>query len=79
MKFTNPHGPLALAVKNRSSTERVMTLGSATALAQRGGVGNAAQDGILPHKTGFNESECLCGSLAPLEKRPGIGKTGPND
>lgn len=38
LKFTNPHGSLALAVKNQdgSSTEWVMTLGSATALAQRG-------------------------------------------
>jgi hypothetical protein len=38
VKFTNPHGSLALAVKNQggSSTEWVMTLGSATALAQRG-------------------------------------------
>lgn len=37
VKFTNPHGSLALAVKNQvgSSTEWV-TLGSATALAQRG-------------------------------------------
>jgi len=38
VKFTNPHGSLALAVKNQdgSSTEWVRTLGSATALAQRG-------------------------------------------
>ena len=38
VKFANPHGPGALAVKNQdgSSTEWVMTLGSATALAQRG-------------------------------------------
>jgi hypothetical protein len=38
VKFTNPHGSLALAVKNQdgSSTERVRALGSATALAQRG-------------------------------------------
>jgi Family of unknown function (DUF6152) len=36
--FTNPHSSLAPAVKNQdgSSTEWVMTLGSATALAQRG-------------------------------------------
>jgi len=39
IKFTNPHGSLALAVKNAdgTSTEWVMTMGSATALAQRGG------------------------------------------
>ena len=38
VKFTNPHGSLALAVKNQDgpSTGGVMTLGSATALAQRG-------------------------------------------
>ena len=38
VKFTNPHGSLALAVKNQdgSSAEWVMTLGSARALAQRG-------------------------------------------
>jgi hypothetical protein len=38
IKFTNPHGSLAIAVKNAdsTSTEWVMTLGSATSLAQRG-------------------------------------------
>lgn len=38
IKFTNPHGSLSLAVKNQdgTSTEWVMPLGSATALAQRG-------------------------------------------
>lgn len=38
VKFTNPRASLAFAVKNQdgSSTEWVMTLGSATALAQRG-------------------------------------------
>ena len=38
IKFSNPHGSLALAVKNAagSTTEWAMTLGSATALAQRG-------------------------------------------
>jgi hypothetical protein len=39
VKFTNPHGSLAIAVKGAdgASTEWVMTLvGSATALAQRG-------------------------------------------
>jgi len=38
IKFSNPHGSLAIAVKNPdgSSTEWVLTLGSATALAQRG-------------------------------------------
>ena len=38
IKFTNPHGSLTLAVKNPdgTSTDWVMTMGSATALAQRG-------------------------------------------
>jgi len=38
LKFVNPHGSLTLAVKNvdGSTTSWVMTLGSATALAQRG-------------------------------------------
>ena len=38
IKFVNPHGSLSVAVKNPdgSTTEWVMTLGSATALAQRG-------------------------------------------
>jgi len=38
IKFSNPHGSLSLAVKNAdgTTTEWVMTLGSATALAQRG-------------------------------------------
>jgi hypothetical protein len=38
IKFTNPHGSLVLGVKNPdgSTTQWVMTLGSATALAQRG-------------------------------------------
>ena len=38
IKFSNPHGSLAIAVKNTdgSTIEWVLTLGSATALAQRG-------------------------------------------
>ena len=38
VKFVNPHGSLTVAVKNPdgTSTSWVMTLGSATALAQRG-------------------------------------------
>ena len=38
VKFVNPHGSLTVAVKNPdgSSTNWVLTLGSATALAQRG-------------------------------------------
>lgn len=38
IKFSNPHGSLSLEVKNAdgTSTQWVLTLGSATALAQRG-------------------------------------------
>jgi hypothetical protein len=38
VKFTNPHGSLGVAVKGNdgNTTEWVLTLGSATALAQRG-------------------------------------------
>ena len=38
VKFTNPHGSLGVAVKNAdgTTTEWILTLGSATALAQRG-------------------------------------------
>jgi hypothetical protein len=38
VKFVNPHGSLTITVKNQdgSTTPWVMTLGSATALAQRG-------------------------------------------
>jgi hypothetical protein len=38
LKFTNPHGSLGVTVKNPDGTsvEWIMTLGSATALAQRG-------------------------------------------
>lgn len=38
VKFVNPHGSLTVAVKNADGTETkwVMTMGSATALAQRG-------------------------------------------
>ncbi|MBV8731916.1 MAG: hypothetical protein JO336_19075 [Acidobacteriia bacterium] len=38
VQFTNPHGSLTIGVKNPdgTSTEWVLTLGSATALAQRG-------------------------------------------
>lgn len=38
VQFTNPHGSLSMMVKNEdgTSTEWVLTLGSATALAQKG-------------------------------------------
>ena len=63
VKFTNPHGSLALNVKNADGTvtEWVMTLGSATALAQRGvgktgpnalHTGDAIKVKFLPAKDG---------------------------
>jgi hypothetical protein len=47
VKFTNPHGSLALAVKGAdgATTEWVMTLGSATALAQRG-IGKTGENAL---------------------------------
>src|ERR1700685_393444 len=47
VKFTNPHGSLALAVKNPDGTtvEWVMTLGSATALAQKG-IGKTGENAL---------------------------------
>ena len=47
IKFSNPHGSLALAVKNPdgTTTEWVMTLGSATALAQRG-IGKTGENAL---------------------------------
>jgi hypothetical protein len=49
IKFTNPHGSLVLAVKNPDGTmtEWVMTLGSATALAQRG-IGKTGPNALHP-------------------------------
>jgi hypothetical protein len=49
IQFTNPHGSLVLAVKNPdgSTTEWVMTLGSATALAQRG-IGKTGPNALHP-------------------------------
>ena len=47
VKFSNPHGSLSIAVKGAdgNSTEWVMTLGSATALAQRG-IGKTGQNAL---------------------------------
>ncbi len=49
IKFTNPHGSLVVAVKNAdgTTTEWVMTLGSATALAQRG-IGKTGPNALRP-------------------------------
>ena len=64
IKFTNPHGSLAVLVKNPdgSTTKWVMTMGSATALATNWGIGrtgpNALHNGdnikvkFLPAKDG---------------------------
>src|SRR5258708_28932032 len=47
VRFTNPHGSLTIAVKNPdgSTTSWVMTLGSATSLAQRG-VGKTGENAL---------------------------------
>jgi hypothetical protein len=61
--FSNPHGSLTIAVKNPdgTSTDWVLTLGSATALAQRGigktgpnalHVGDSIKVNIIPAKDG---------------------------
>ena len=49
IKFSNPHGSLTLTVKNPdgTSTDWVMTLGSATALAQRG-IGRTGPNALHP-------------------------------
>ena len=63
LQFTNPHGSLSIAVKNEdgSTTEWVLILGSATALAQRGigktgpnalHTGDAIKVKFLPAKNG---------------------------
>jgi|SRR6516225_10234595 hypothetical protein len=63
LQFTNPHGSLSIEVKNDdgSTTEWVLTLGSATALAQRGigktgpnalHVGDSIKVKFLPAKNG---------------------------
>ena len=60
VKFTNPHGSLAIAVKSPdgSTTEWVMTLDSATALAQRG-IGKTGPNAL---RTGDNITENLTSS-----------------
>jgi len=63
VQFVNPHGSLTVAVKNAdgTSTDWVMTLGSATALAQKGvgktgpnalHVGDPIKVKFLPAKSG---------------------------
>jgi hypothetical protein len=49
IKFSNPHGSLTLTVKNPdgTTTDWVMTLGSATALAQRG-IGRTGPNALHP-------------------------------
>jgi hypothetical protein len=49
IQFTNPHGSLVLSVKNAegATTEWVFTLGSATALAQRG-IGKTGPNALHP-------------------------------
>jgi hypothetical protein len=47
IKFTNPHGSLTISVKNAdgTATDWVMTMGSATALAQRG-IGRTGENAL---------------------------------
>lgn len=49
IRFSNPHGSLVIAVKNAdgTATDWVMTLGSATALAQRG-IGKTGPNALHP-------------------------------
>lgn len=49
IKFSNPHGSLTIAVKSAdgAATEWVLTLGSATALAQRG-IGKTGPNALHP-------------------------------
>lgn len=49
IKFSNPHGSLTVGVKNAdgTTTEWVLTLGSATALAQRG-IGRTGPNALHP-------------------------------
>ena len=49
IQFSNPHGSLVLSVKNAegAATEWVFTLGSATALAQRG-IGKTGPNALHP-------------------------------
>ncbi len=49
IKFSNPHGSLTVGIKNPdgTTTEWVLTLGSATALAQRG-IGKTGPNALHP-------------------------------
>ena len=49
IKFSNPHGSLTVTVKNTdgTTTDWVLTLGSATALAQRG-IGRTGPNALHP-------------------------------
>jgi hypothetical protein len=89
LQFTNPHGSLSILVKNEdgTSTEWVMTLGSVSALAQRGvgktgpnalHVGDSIKVKFLPakdgHPLGFLKSVTM-----PDGRVITISGGGPND
>jgi hypothetical protein len=89
LQFTNPHGSLSILVKNEdgTSTEWVMTLGSVSALAQRGvgktgpnalHVGDSIKVKFLPakdgHPLGFLKSVTM-----PDGRVIQISGGGPND
>ena len=89
LQFTNPHGSLSVLVKNEdgTSTEWVLTLGSVSALAQRGvgktgpnalHVGDAIKVKFIPakdgHPLGFLKSVTM-----PDGRVIQISGGGPND
>ncbi len=89
VQFVNPHGSLSISVKNAdgTSTEWVMTLGSVTALAQRGigktgpnalHVGDAITVKFLPAKDG-HPLGFLKTVIMPDGREIQISGGGPND
>src|SRR3982751_591804 len=66
VQFVNPHGSLTIAVKNADGTMTnwVLTLGSATALAQRG-IGKPGRN-RLPVGTGFGLNSSRPKTESPL-------------
>ena len=66
IKLTNPHGSLTLAVKNPdgSTTEWVMTTGSATTLAQRG---------ITKTQTGLKPGDAISVKFLPSRNGAPLG------
>jgi hypothetical protein len=89
VKFTNPHGSLSVVVKNEdgTTTDWVFTLGSVSALAQRGvgktgpnalHVGDAIKVKFLPAKDG-HPLGFLKTVIMPDGREIQISGGGPND